>query len=288
MTINLDKKEWKYIIILYLVSFIIQIFLITQGGEDYKLFTPIAGAMMFLPAIGAIICLIKSPEGLKYINWKFGKPKHILLGLIIPTIITLFSVIFLEAIGLGTNKYFGLQSSQVNVTGKSFLLGNGNQNIFFFLLNILVTGIAYSVVTGLVTLGEEIGWRGYLQKKLLEKNSVFKSICFLGLIWGFWHLPIVLSGYNYPEHPFIGGFIWMPLTLVFGSFLLAWLTINGKSIWPAVFAHGGVNSIMSILDSMEFGENNLIANFLIVGIWSIVALISYKLINKEDSKKAPA
>lgn len=285
MKINLQKKEWKYILLLFAASFTIQIFVIFQGGEDYNLFTPIIGMMMFFPTIGAIISLIKSSEGLKYINWKLGKPIYILFSLILPAIITISTVIFFEKIGIGTNKYFEIESGQVNVMKELFVLGNNNQNIIFFFFNFLVTGIVYSLLTGIMTLGEEIGWRGYLQKKLLENNSILKSLIFLGIIWGFWHLPLILSGYNYPEYPILGGFILFPLTTIFASFFLGWLTINGKSVWSAVFAHGGVNSIMTVLDSMEFGENKLVANFMIIGIWGIIAIASYQLIKTEEKTK---
>lgn len=281
MNIKLAKKEWRYILILFIVSFIIQIFVVLQGGETYHLFTPIIGIMMFFPTIGAIISLLISKEKLNYINWKLGNPIYLLLSLTLPALITILSVLSFEAAGIGTNKYFDLQGGEVTIMKELFVLGNKNQNILFFVLNFLLTGIVYSLVTGIMTLGEEIGWRGYLQKKLLENNSILKSLTFLGLIWGFWHLPLILSGYNYPEYPILGGFVLFPLTTIFASFLLGWLTINGHSVWPAVFAHGGVNSIMSVLDSMDFGENKLMANIVILGVWGIIAFVSYKLVRKE-------
>jgi len=281
MIINLEKKEWKYIALLFAACFLIQVFVIIQGGEDYKLFTPIVGIMMFFPAIGAIINLVRSPEGLKYINWKLGKPIYILLSLILPAIITISVVTVFEMAGIGTNKYYDLSNGQVNVTKELFVLGNKNQNIIFFFFNFLLTGVVYSLISGIMTLGEEIGWRGYLQKKLLENNSISRSLIFLGIIWGFWHLPLILSGYNYPEYPILGGFILFPLTMIFASFFLGWLTINGKSVWPAVLAHGGVNSIMNVLDSMEFGANKLTANLIILGVWGVIAIVTYNLINKE-------
>lgn len=283
--IKLDTKSWKYIGILFLICFIIQSFVVYNGGEDYELFNPIIGVMMFLPTIGALLLLYRSQEGIKYIDWGIKKPLYLLLSLIIPAIITLVSVTLFESLGWGTNKYYSIQGSEVTIAKELFILGNENQGIFFFILNFLLTGIVYSLITGIMTFGEEIGWRGYLQKKLLEQNSVFKSIVFLGFIWGMWHFPLIISGYNYPEFPILGAFILFPLTTIFGSFLLAWLTINGKSVWPAVFAHGGVNSIMTVLDSMDFGANKLLANCTILAVWLVVAIISYQLLKKDTPEK---
>jgi len=45
-------------------------------------------------------------------------------------------------------------------------------------------------------LGEELGWRGFLQNELEKKHSTLKSSLIVGLLWGSWHLPLwLVSGY---------------------------------------------------------------------------------------------
>ena len=45
--------------------------------------------------------------------------------------------------------------------------------------------------------GEELGWRGYLLRIYQKKYSPLKSAIYVGLIWGFWHLPLwIISGYT--------------------------------------------------------------------------------------------
>jgi membrane protease YdiL (CAAX protease family) len=52
--------------------------------------------------------------------------------------------------------------------------------------------------------GEEFGWRGYLQPRLLPGRPVWPAIA-TGAIWGVWHYPlIVLTGFNYPDAPVLG------------------------------------------------------------------------------------
>jgi membrane protease YdiL (CAAX protease family) len=70
-----------------------------------------------------------------------------------------------------------------------------------------------------------------------------RGIALLGLIWALWHLPALLAGYDYPEHPRLGAFLFMPIQLVAASFFLGWLTLRARSVWPAAIAHGAVNSI---------------------------------------------
>lgn len=59
-------------------------------------------------------------------------------------------------------------------------------SIFIVFGNMLIRG----------TLGEELGWRGFLLNELQKKYSPIKSAIIVGLIWGFWHTPLwFLSGY---------------------------------------------------------------------------------------------
>ncbi|MHA7058932.1 CPBP family intramembrane glutamic endopeptidase [Aquimarina sp. M1] len=281
--IKLEKSVWTYLAIVLIMTFVIQLFVISNGGEDYRFFQLFIGFSMFLPSLGAVFYLIKTKKGLRYINWRIGKPRHILYSLLLPSIITLLSVLFFEKIGWGVNNAYSFTHGKVNAIEIPLFLGSEIQSIPFFIFNFIVSGIGFSLITSLLTIGEEIGWRGFLQKRLLEKNNTLKSLLFLGLVWGFWHFPLIVNGFNYPEYPIWGAFFLFPFMAVFISFFMGWLTINSKSFWPAVFAHGGINSIMVVLFEMDFGEHKFKANFAILGIWVVIGLLSYLLIS--DKRK---
>lgn len=278
--IKLEKNVWLYIAILFALTYLIQCIGIFIGGEESALFKPLVALTMFLPAIGAIVYLMKTKQGLAYIDWKLRKPWYIIAGLTVPSIITLGGIWIFEKIGWGVNRAYAIKGQVVQDIDVPLFLGTSEQSIYFFIANFLVTGIGFSLMISLLTVGEEIGWRGFLQKKLLEKNSLLRSLVFLGLIWGFWHFPLILNGMNYPEYPYLGAFLIFPVATVFISFFLGWLTINSKSIWPAVFAHGGVNSIMTLLFELDYGEHKLEANFGILGMWAVVGVAAYALIKK--------
>ncbi len=283
--IKLDRKVWIYIIALLVLSFLVQFFVITNGGEDYEQFNTLIGIMMFFPAIGSILYLVLTKEGLRYINWKVGNPLYLFLSLTIPTLITILGIFVFESMGWASNLSYSITGTKVEILDLSLFLGTEDQSLLFFLLNILVTGMGYSIIVGLVTLGEEIGWRGFLQKKLLENNGFAKSISFLGLVWGFWHFPLIINGFNYPEYPVWGAFLFFPLSAISISFLFAWLNLNARSVWPAVFAHGGINSIMTLLFELDYGEHKFKANFGILGIWILVGIISFYLTKQEFKQK---
>ena len=104
------------------------------------------------------------------------------------------------------------------------------------------------VLNGVATFGEEFGWRAYLQPKLMGLGQR-RGLVLTGVIWGVWHWPAILMGYNYdfdyPGAPFLGplAMVWFTVTL---GVLLGWLTLKGKSVWPAVIGHGAINGVAGL------------------------------------------
>lgn len=283
--IKLEKNVWLYIGLVFLFTYAFQIITIVNGGKDFALYSLFIGLTMFFPAIGAIIYLIKTKQGLKYINWHIGKVKYLFLSLILLILITFLGILIFEHTGLASNNVFLIDNGKVHSIEIFLILGTNEQSIPFFLLNFFITGIVSSLIMSLLAIGEEIGWRGFLQKKLLEKNSLFASLTFLGLLWGFWHFPLVINGFNYPEYPVLGAFLILPLTTVLISYFFGWLTINSKSVWPAVIAHGALNSVMIYLFEMDFGNQKLEGNFSILGLWVIIGMASFCLIVSKKTSK---
>ncbi|WP_382304426.1 CPBP family intramembrane glutamic endopeptidase [Herbiconiux sp. UC225_62] len=89
-------------------------------------------------------------------------------------------------------------------------------------------------------LGEELGWRGWLLPKLLPLGPV-PAIVISGVIWGLWHAPLILLGYNYPDAPgWLGLIAMVGVCIVFGG-VFGWLRLRSDSVWPAALAHAAFN-----------------------------------------------
>ena len=103
---------------------------------------------------------------------------------------------------------------------------------------------------GLVTcLGEEFAWRGYLFPKLCKQTSVLKATLISSIIWGIWHAPIIVTGFNYgTDHPVWGCLAQVGFCLVLGG-IFSWLTLRVNSIWPAVVMHASINGLDKIKPS---------------------------------------
>ena len=98
-----------------------------------------------------------------------------------------------------------------------------------------------AIIATPILLGEEFGWRGYLQLRLLGDRPLIAAVA-TGLIWSLWHLPINLRGYNFPDQPILGMFIFT-ITAILLSIIFGWLRLRTGSIWSASLGHAATNTI---------------------------------------------
>jgi membrane protease YdiL (CAAX protease family) len=94
----------------------------------------------------------------------------------------------------------------------------------------------------LPALAEEWGWRGWLLPALLPWGR-WPAILAVGVVWGLWHAPVVLLGYNYPLQPApLRLLLMVGFCVVVGS-LLGWLRLRSGSVWPCAIGHAFLNAV---------------------------------------------
>ncbi|TAF35804.1 MAG: CPBP family intramembrane metalloprotease [Cytophagales bacterium] len=273
--------------IVFFISWTIQILtlLITNDLNSFNAKLGLATTMVspLFVTLGFIIA-DKSLRG--KIVWKPNK--HIFttsfLAVIIPTI-TAFVVLFImQNMHYGQSGWFMFSTTEVTISGGPFLLGLGKQSWLFFMSNILVTGVAYSLFTGTIAVGEEFAWRGFLQGVLIEKFGIIKGVAILGFLWSLWHLPIQLAGYNYPENQLIGSFIISPIMLISVSLFYAWLTLKSGSFIPAAIAHGAFNTIEEgIISNINLEVPMLYVTLVKLFVTVATGLLFMYLINRKQN-----
>jgi membrane protease YdiL (CAAX protease family) len=135
-----------------------------------------------------------------------------------------------------------------------------------------------TVINSLFTFGEEFGWRAYLLQKLLPLGAR-RAAVFSGFIWGVWHAPVIAMGHNYglsyPGFPWLGILTMTWACILLGIFM-AWITLRGGSVWPAVIAHAVINGISALGMLAVRGQPNPILGPLPVALigsagWLLVA-----------------
>ncbi|MDA2811049.1 CPBP family intramembrane metalloprotease [Nocardiopsis sp. RSe5-2] len=88
-------------------------------------------------------------------------------------------------------------------------------------------------------LGEEWGWRGYLLPALLPMGT-WPALMLHGAVWGAWHAPAVLLGYNLGRTDLLGVAMMTAWGVLLGV-IIGWLRLASGSVWPAVVGHGSIN-----------------------------------------------
>jgi membrane protease YdiL (CAAX protease family) len=101
----------------------------------------------------------------------------------------------------------------------------------------LFAGVTINAVAGF---GEELGWRGLLQRELAFLGF-WRSSVLIGFIWGLWHTPLVLQGHNYPQHR-VGGVVMMTLWCMLLAPIFSYLRVKARSVIAAAIVHGTLNA----------------------------------------------
>jgi uncharacterized protein len=125
-------------------------------------------------------------------------------------------------------------------------------------LNLVVNLSILAVFGTFTALGEELGWRGYLQPRL-DAAGVRSSVAVVGLAWAAFHTPIIV-GAGYVD----AGGVWRSIGLSLAldlplAFLWAYGSYRLSSLWPAVLFHSFHNTISQWLfpKFLAGGDNEL-------------------------------
>ncbi len=134
----------------------------------------------------------------------------------------------------------------------------------------------------LFTLGEEIGWRGFLYNQWQHWGFHLRVIV-TGTIWGFWHAPLILLGHNYMNYPIIGIGM-MVLFCVALAYPMDWIRQQSKSVLgPSIF-HGCINAVASLSILFCSNGNELIGSIPgLAGVLSGLSLFGVMFLIKKPA-----
>jgi len=137
--------------------------------------------------------------------------------------------------------------------------------------------IGIVLVTLTLSLGEEVGWRGYLLPQLLSVGWT-RAFVLVGLVWAAWHMPLIFLTPLY--HSAGNRLIVVPLfvaTIVAASFFFGYLRIWTGSVWPASIAHSSHNVAWGTLAAFTVTSNPVVVNEYLVGDNGILILVGVAL-----------
>ncbi|WFN34268.1 CPBP family intramembrane metalloprotease [Methanogenium sp. S4BF] len=254
---------------LLLISFIWEGLVLLFGGVAGPYFTLMATLLMFFPTIAGLVYLRRTKRSAKPILTAVGKKRYLLAAVLVPVVGTILVIWAAVATGVITQTLYDSATGLINLPGM-----DGQQiSVDSFVLQFIATMMIGIAITSIATFGEEFGWRGVMQNRLIAQYGVVAGLVFLGLFWGIWHAPIIYAGYNFPGYPLLGSLVLMPLFTLGTSGVFAWLTLRSGSFWPAVLAHASFNSTAGPIIYLPVFEAAPLTRYLLFVIpWTVIGI----------------
>lgn len=244
-----------FVAIAYGSSWLIALPLYTSGqGLAHGFLTPILVALMTTPMIAAVVVSL-------WVQKIPLKDAWARLGIVVRPpykrfffwfVLAWLGMILLVVAALGTSALCGvyrfdlagLSGLREIVLAEALVTGQDPSQMATMheiLVAQVISVIFFSLLNILPALGEEIGWRGWLMPQLAPLGTG-PMILISGVLWGLWHLPLLLLGYNYPEaSPLVAAGAMIGMCTVVGA-LLYWVRLHSDSVWPAAVGHGALNA----------------------------------------------
>ncbi|MBB6551234.1 CPBP family intramembrane glutamic endopeptidase [Nonomuraea rubra] len=252
-------------------------------GIASPLLQPLAAAMMFTPTLGVLAVWLRKraapAELVAQTGLGLGPSKTRTFGL---AAVAWLSVPAFAALTLALGVVLGLVT--LDLSGLSLYrdtMGVQGANLHAAWAGQVLTGLTLgTVVTMIPAFGEEWGWRGWLVPWLSAEAGVSRGLLISGLIWGLWHAPLTLLGYNYPNLGAWAALVFVGFCVTFGL-VLGWLRLRTGSIWPAVVAHAAFNATVPTF--LMLGDATTPPNFAIAGPiglvgWAVLGLLAAALL----------
>ncbi len=204
-----------FLLLTFALSIVFYVLLRWQGSLQASggLFTLL---LMWCPGVSALIIrrVMKMKE--PGIGWRLGSVRYLVLGYILPIVYSLAAYGFIWISGIAP--------FQNAITPDMIGL------------------VAVGSFTGLLSsLGEELGWRGFLVPNLARLTSFTKTALISGAIWAIWHFPVLLTTDYNRSTPGVYSLVMFTLLVLLVSFVYTWLRLKSNSIWPVVLLHTSHN-----------------------------------------------
>lgn len=277
---KLDRKGiGSFIAITFGLTWLIEFALISTGFRMTAM-PPIMGqlviaAVMWVPALATILTVkFVTGEGFAITNLRFGSWKpYLVTALLIPSaFVLIYGLTWLLGFGVPDWALVNFKNTLSQAGADLATFPSASQVLpGIFLATLLVSPFINSIFA----FGEEFGWRGYLLPKLMPMGKT-KAYLVLGIIWGLWHAPLILVGFNYPGYPILGIVMMMLFTTTMGIIINEY-TLAYRSSILAGWMHGVINSQGYGVWRILFADSNPVLGGIagLVGavVWLVLGIV---------------
>jgi membrane protease YdiL (CAAX protease family) len=227
-----------FLVVAYGLAIVIGAIVLMNGGLTSQIALPALITVMFCPGFAAILVTkLVDHDSLKVNGIVKGRARYYFLAWSYPIAVILIGLILVSL----------LRTAPVNFDNLAKILPRTPGVSSSVLLPVTIAGILLRPFINFVpALGEEYGWRGFLQPALIERLGLLPGLTMTGIFWGLWHAPIILQGYNYAQHPNLVGVFLFTLWTVLVAYFLGWVRLKSNSCLPTALGHGSINAYMGL------------------------------------------
>src|SRR6516164_1056605 len=280
------SRIWRKIGCFYaltiLLSFAFGAFILHAGKLEAGNLLYVTG-VMWSPGLAAFATKRIFGENLRDLPWRWGAARYAWLAYLVPIgyALPVYLVVWLTGLG-------AFDTSILSKIAADFGLQDFPRPVALAVF-VLITATVGMVGKLSRALGEEIGWRGFLVPEL-SKVVGFPGIGLIsGLMWAAYHYPVLLFADYNAGTPAWYSVTCFTISVVGGSFIMAWLTLRARSLWPAAILHASHNLfIQSILTPLtkDTGPTKFITDEFGIGlVITVTATLIIVLVIRKRSKK---
>jgi membrane protease YdiL (CAAX protease family) len=229
--------------------------------------------LMWLPTLTAFLSRILFWQGFRDVGWKLGERKFWAWAIGGTLLVASFAYLCAYSIGV-VSLAPGIDQEPLwenahgwfTVTWPDWTPDSAVVRLF---LRLGVVGTLALVPHFAYALGEELGWRGYLQTRLVHSGWPF-PLLLCGFIWSQWHFPFLLVIWNRNPLEHIVWALLFTVGITLAGVFVGWLRLASGSVWVATMMHAAHNAFFGFYFVSFRGDNKwLWASE--SGIFSVVA-----------------
>jgi uncharacterized protein len=289
---NKYSKAAAFTILTFFVSWgLLGMYYIRGGRLDSPSTTIFLIGYMFIPAITAFVVQkyiyfqdIKEPLGIS-----FKVNRWFLAAWLLPPLIA-FATLGVNLLFPGIQFTPGMEGmlERFKDTITPAQMAEMKQQIATMPIHPIWLGFLQALVAGptinaIAAFGEELGWRGILQREL-EPMGFWRSSAIIGFIWGLWHAPIIIQGYNYPQHPVEGVFMMIAWCMLLTP-IFCYVRRRAKSVIAAAIIHGSLNASVGLAIMVIKGGDDLTTGVLGLPGFIVLILVNIALFTFDRRQK---
>ena len=150
-------------------------------------------------------------------------------------------------------------------------------------VSFIITEIIFAIVTGAT--GEELGWRGFLQRHYEKENSgnVIKASLEVGIIWLFWHLPLwFTSTAGQPIEFMLNHIITFFVMTMSLAVIIAICYNRCRNIFIPIWIHFIANLSLALVYPYFTNNSAMMSGKLLVSIFYVVVAVIFVLWHRKQ------